>query len=126
MDNAMASEPLKISVLSSGDLLLDGQAVTLEGLETAMDGAAKAGAPAWYYPENAAGDPPAAAMEVMKLTTKPRLPIRLSSKPDFSDSVTSATPELDQMFAAMREKAAQHKIIILQPNGKHTLLPAPD
>ncbi len=121
----MATEPLKVSVLADGELLLDGQPVTLAELERAMDRAAKASAAVWYYRENPAGDPSPVALEVMKLITRNHLPVRLSSKPDFSDSVTSSsTRGLDQMFASMREKAAQRKIVILRPDGRHMLLPA--
>jgi hypothetical protein len=124
MNIAMAGEPLKVSVLADGSLLLHGQPVTLEELETAMDRAVEESAPVWYYRESASGDPPPAALEVMKLITRHRLPVRLSTRPDFSDS---GTPALDQMFAAMRQTAAQqHKMMILRPDGKHTAMAALD
>jgi hypothetical protein len=79
-----------------------------------------------YYRENAAGEPPPAAMEVMKLIVSNRLPVRLSTKPDFSDAVGPQDPGLEKIFGAMREKAAQRNLVVLRPDGRHLLLPAMD
>ena len=113
-----------MSVLATGDLLLDGQQVTLAELEQAMDQAAKDGAAIWYYREHGAGEPPPVAMEVLKLVTRNKLPIRLSSKPDFSDTVTPALPDLEQVFAPIRQKASQRQLVIVRPDVKVMLLPA--
>src|SRR5205823_3143630 len=89
-----------------------------------MQRGAEAKAVVWYYRQDANGEPHPTAMEVMKLITANRLPVRLSSKPDFSDSVTPADAGLETMFAAMREKAAQGFVVILRPDGRHMVLPA--
>ena len=121
---------LKVGVLANGELLLDGQAVTLDELERAIGQGAQAGAAVWYYRwyyrENAAGEAPAVAMDVMRLITVNRLPVRLSAQPDFSDTVAPATPGLEQTFATIREKAAQRQIAILRPDGRYLLLPVPE
>ena len=117
---------LKVGVLANGELLLDGQAVTLDDLERAIGQGAQAGAAVWYYRENAAGEAPAVAMDVMRLITVNRLPVRLSAQPDFSDTVAPATPGLEQTFATIREKAAQRQIVILRPDGRYLLLPVPE
>ena len=117
-------DPLKVSVLADGQLLLDDQPVTLAVLGDAMQRGAEAKAVVWYYRQDADGEPHPAAMEVMKLITANRLPVRLSSKPDFSDSVTPADAGLETMFAAMRQKAAQGFVVILRPDGRHMVLPA--
>src|SRR5713226_301975 len=83
---------LKVSVLATGELLLDGQPVTLPALEQALGQAPKDDTVVWYYRENAVGDPPSVVAEVMKLITANRLPVRLSSRPDFSDTVTPNLP----------------------------------
>jgi hypothetical protein len=114
--------PLKVSVLADGRLLLDGQPATLSAVGQAMDAAGK-DAVVWYYRENATAEPPLVAKEVMKLVTSHLLPVRLSSLPDFSDSVTPATAGLERLFAPIREKASQRNLVILRPNGQYLLLP---
>jgi len=116
---------LKISVLSSGSLLLDGQPVSLTDLAGSLEQAAKAGATVWYYRQNAAGAAPPEAMEVMRLVAANRLKVRLSSKPDFSDSVIPPPVPPEELFARMRERALQGYLAILRPDGHSMLLPAP-
>lgn len=41
----------------------------------------------WYYREAGQAEPPPEAAEVIKAVIENRLPIRLSSRPDFSDAV---------------------------------------
>ena len=117
---------LKVSVLASGALLLDGQPVTLAALESAIDQGAKNGAVIWYYREKAEEDPPPLAMDVLKAVTRNKLPIRMSSKPDFSDTITPALPDLEKTFASIRQRAAQRQLLILRPDGKVMTLPALD
>ncbi len=112
---------LKISILAEGTILLNGDPVTLEQLAPALD---HAGA-VWYYRENAAGAAPPAATEVMKLIVARKLPLRLSTLPDFSDSVTPQKPSgMASLFAAIRQRAAQRQIVILRPDNKTMLVPA--
>jgi hypothetical protein len=115
---------LKVSILATGELLLDGQPVTLPALEQALGQAPKDDTVVWYYRENAVGDPPAVVAEVMKLITANRLPVRLSSRPDFSDTVTPELPDLEKVFPPIREKAAQGQLVILRPDGRVMQLPA--
>ena len=115
---------LKVSVLATDELLLDGQPVALPALEQALGQAPKDDAVVWYYREDAAGDPPAVAAEVMKLITANRLPVCLSSRPDFSDTVTPELPDLENVFRPLREKATQGQLVILRPDGRVMQLPA--
>jgi hypothetical protein len=78
---------VKISVLSNGDILEDDHKVTFEQIATRLKEAKAANGAVWYYREAAGNDPPANAMKVMKLVVENRLPITLSTKPDFSDFV---------------------------------------
>ena len=83
----MASPILKVSVLVSGAVLLDGEPVSLEALGAKLE-SLKADRPVvWYYREAAGGEPPTEAMQVMKLVVDKQIPISLCSKPDFSDYV---------------------------------------
>lgn len=114
---------LKISVSSNGELSLAERPVTLTELAEALKQAAASKAEVWYYRELAASEPLPIAAEVLKLITGFRLPIRLSSKPDFSDSVT-ISERAEQVFAQIREKAAQRFIVVLRPDGRTMALPA--
>jgi hypothetical protein len=71
----MASAILKVSVLASGSVLLNGEAVSLDQLRERIE-AQKAARPViWYYREAAGGEPPPEALQVMKLVVENRLPI---------------------------------------------------
>lgn len=121
----MAETILKVSVLADGRVLLDGNPVTLDGLAAAMDAPPKEGKAVWYYRENAGKEPPAAGLQVLKLLTDRRLPVRLSTKPDFSDTVTPESASgMAPVFKLIRERAAQRQLVILRPDGRPLLLPA--
>ncbi len=80
---------LKLSVLSSGAVLLDGQPVHFEQLQRALETAKRDEGIVWYYRESAAQSPPQHALQVLNLVVQNQLRISLSSKPDFSDYVDS-------------------------------------
>lgn len=78
----------KVSVLSTGKVLLNGKPTTLAALNTALGSLAASKGVVWYYREAAeAAEPPAVSMQVIELVIKHRLPISMSTKPDFSDAV---------------------------------------
>jgi hypothetical protein len=113
---------LKLSVHASGDLLLNGEPATMAEVQPAIENLAKEGGIVWYYRENAAGGAPPATKAILDLVVKYRLPVRLSSKPDFSDSIAPPQSPLDQMFAQMRQRAAQGILMLLRPDGKPMML----
>ena len=78
---------LKISVLASGAILLDGQPADLEQLDAALQRAKQNHGQVWYYREAAGAQPPAAGLAVIQRVVQHKLPISLSSKADFSDWV---------------------------------------
>jgi biopolymer transport protein ExbD len=78
---------LKISVLKSGEICVDNKTVTLDALDTFLAENAKKNGVVWYYREAGKEEPPAQAMETMKLVAKHQRPISMSSKPDFSDTI---------------------------------------
>lgn len=121
----MAAETiLKVSVLANGGLLLDGNSVTLDCLSSALAQGAKNGAAVWYYRENAIGELPAGAQDILKLITGYRMPVRLCALPDFSDSAASGTSPLAQLFDAIRLKAQEGSLVIVRPDGRKVSLPA--
>jgi hypothetical protein len=85
---AVAAEPvLKVSVLANAQLKINGSVSTLAQLDAALAKLKIGGGVVWYYRESAAGEPPAVAMDAIKLVVKHQLPISMSTKPDFSDAV---------------------------------------
>jgi hypothetical protein len=78
---------LKVSVLQSGKLLADGTEVSLDGLDDRLAQVKSQNGVVWYYRELSQGQPPLAALEVMKLVVKHSVPVSMSSKPDFSDTI---------------------------------------
>jgi len=122
----MVATILKVSLMSDGALLLDSKPVTPSELAAALDAAPSGESVVWYYRENATGEAPPIATEVMKLVTERRLPIRLSTKPDFSDSFQpeAGGSVYDQIFAVIRKGAAERQLKILRPDGKLLGIPA--
>lgn len=78
---------LKISVLKSGEILADGNKVSLQDLDSLIaDNAQKKGL-VWYYREAGQAEPPPQAKQVIQIVIKYKRPISMSSKPDFSDTL---------------------------------------
>ena len=78
---------LKVTVTANGEITVDGQRVTLNQLSARLTELKQAGGNVWYFRENPSAEPHMNAMKVMELVADNKLPIRLSSKPDFSDYV---------------------------------------
>ena len=86
--SAGAEPPLaKISALASGKTLLNGKPSDLTALEREFERLQKLKGEVWYYRENAQAEPRPEAMAIIKLVLKYKLPISMSSKPDFSDYI---------------------------------------
>jgi hypothetical protein len=80
----------KIKVNRYGVILLNDDAVTIQALRASLSKLGRsAGSVVWYYRENPAGEPHPNAMLVLQAIVDAKLPVKLSTKPDFSDSVGS-------------------------------------
>ena len=78
----------KIKVSREGLISLNDQSVTIEELKASLLKIAQtAGSAVSYYRENSAGKHHPNAVLVMNAIVGARLPVRLSTKPDFSDWV---------------------------------------
>ncbi len=77
----------RISVLASGTILLDDEAATIAEVKRALERMKTTRSTVWYYRESGKGEPPTQAIEVFKLIVENKLPISLSTQPDFSDYV---------------------------------------
>jgi hypothetical protein len=87
VSSTLGDEVVKITVRSSGSVLLDGRPITLPDLERRFKALKAADGTVWYHRENATRGGPPEASAVVRLIIKYKLPIRLSTKPDFSDYV---------------------------------------
>jgi hypothetical protein len=77
----------RIRVSRDGTVFYEGRPTTLEGLRTSLAELRAQQGVVWYYREAAATEPPPQAMAVIQLVIAHRLPISMSTMPDFSDVV---------------------------------------
>jgi biopolymer transport protein ExbD len=77
----------KIAVSAKGAVSLDGKPITVDALKERLTDLKKRDGVVWYYREAGDREPPLQAMQVMKLLVDARLPISMSTKPDYSDVV---------------------------------------
>ena len=78
---------IKVQSLSSGDIIIDGQKITIADLQRILATAKGTDARVWYYREGAQAEPTPAQFTTFKALVDAGLPIMLSTKPDFSDYV---------------------------------------
>ena len=78
---------IKVAVFADGRITADGKPVTIDSLRKSFKTLAAKKGTVWYYREAAQREPPPQAMQVIKAVVDARLPIRLSSRPDYSDSI---------------------------------------
>ena len=81
---------LRVAVYVDGRLTVDGAPSTLSALHDSLRRLSAQHGAIWYYREAPQAEPPAIALQVMKLLADSQLPLRLSSRPDYSDSVTAS------------------------------------
>lgn len=83
-----AARIAKIKVNHEGIILLNDATVTIEALRVSLSKLGQsAGSAVWFYRENPAGEPHPNAMLVLQAIVDAKLPVRMSTKPDFSDSI---------------------------------------
>lgn len=85
--NSPETPATRISVLASGKILLDGAETSIAEVKRALEKVKAKRGMVWYYRESGKGEPPVQAIEAFKLIVESKLPISLSTKPDFSDYV---------------------------------------
>ena len=78
---------LKVAVFADGRLTVDGTAATIQSLQVSLHTLSEKHGVVWYYREAGQQEPPPIAMDVMKAVVEAHLPIRLSSRPDYSDTI---------------------------------------
>ena len=79
---------LKVAVFADGRLTVDGAAATFQSLQTSLHTLSEKHGVVWYYREAGQQEPPSIATEVIQAVIDAKLPVRLSSRPDYADSIT--------------------------------------
>jgi hypothetical protein len=87
MVNSQEAKVAKISALSDGTILLNGAPADASAVDAEFTRLKKVGGAVWYYRQNADQEPNPKAMSIVELIVKHRLPVSMSTKPDFSDYV---------------------------------------
>jgi hypothetical protein len=133
---------LKIALMANGSIMVDGAPSNLDLLRTSISSIAQRKGMVWYYREAAHAQAPPEAVEIMRLIGKNRVPVRLSTQPDYSDSVgrdgkpvgrdgtpiqqpslQSPAENGEDKFGPVRTKAAQGQLVVVRPDGKFLLFP---
>lgn len=73
--------------MANGTIIVDGLPSNLDSLPTLISSIAQRKGMVWYYREAAHTKAPPQSVEIVKLLIKHRVPTRLSTQPDYSDSV---------------------------------------
>ena len=77
----------RIRVARTGEIWFDNTPVTLDALPPLLRELRAAGGAVWYYREEVDAEPAPEAMAVVRLVVEHRLPISMSTRPDFTDVV---------------------------------------
>jgi hypothetical protein len=81
----------RVSMLADGSLLIDGKVGSVKGLDTVLASLGQKGGRVWYYREQAGSEPSpelsAKIKDILDVIIRHQLPVSLSTKPDFSDSI---------------------------------------
>lgn len=78
---------MKIAVKADGRITIDGISVTMNEVRASLKTLSEQKGVVWYCREAGASDGPQQASEVIQAVVQNRLPIRLSSKPYYSDAI---------------------------------------
>ena len=84
-----AARVARIRVSNAGEIWCNDTRTTLESLRGTLRELRAGNGSVWYHRETGTAGPSPEAMAVVQLVIELRLPISLSTKPDFSDMVRS-------------------------------------
>jgi hypothetical protein len=80
---------LKIAVMADGRITMNGSPTTINSLRVSLKRLADLKGAVWYYREAGQGVAPPESAEIMQAVVENHLPIRLSSRHDYSDAISS-------------------------------------
>ncbi len=78
---------LKVAVFRDGHFTVDGADSSLPALRESLKRHSERKGVVWYYREAGQEEAPPVAMDVLKTMMEARLPIRMSSRADYSDTI---------------------------------------
>lgn len=78
---------LKIAVMADGRITADGSPTTIDSLRVSLQRLAEHQGVVWYYREGSQAMAPPESAKVIQAIIANQLPIRLSTRPDYSDAV---------------------------------------
>lgn len=78
---------LKIAVMSDGRITVDGSPATMDSVRDSLKRLAEQKGVVWYYREAGDAKAPPESTAIIQSIIENRLPIRLSSRPDYSDAI---------------------------------------
>jgi hypothetical protein len=78
---------LKIAVLADGRVTVDGSPATMDSVRASLKRLREQNGVVWYYREASNKQPSPQATEIIQVVIDNRLPIKLSSRPDYSDAI---------------------------------------
>jgi hypothetical protein len=78
---------LKVAIMADGRIVVNGSPSSIESLRESLKRLAEQKGVVWYYREAGQGEPPPQSAQVIQAVVENRLPIRLSSRPDYSDAI---------------------------------------
>jgi hypothetical protein len=78
---------LKIAVKADGRITVDGTPATIDSVRASLKRLAEQKGVVWYYREAGQGVAPSESIQVIQSVIDNRLPIRLSTHPDFSNAI---------------------------------------
>lgn len=78
---------LKIAVMLDGRLTVDGSPATMDSVRASLKRLAELKGVVWYYREAGQTAAPPESIAVIQSIIENRLPIRLSSRADYSDAI---------------------------------------
>ena len=78
---------MKVAVFADGRVTVNGAPSSIHALRESLRTLAEQHGAVWYYREAAQQEPPPIAIDVLQEIITARLTVRLSSKPDYSDSI---------------------------------------
>jgi hypothetical protein len=82
-----ATDVLRVQALRSGDFTIDGKPGTMPLLQSEIARIKDANGTVWFYREGASSEPTEKQFEIFKVIVEARVPISLSTEPDFSNYV---------------------------------------
>jgi hypothetical protein len=83
----MINKIAKISIFQTGEIRLDNKIISFEELTKELNLLKDHKGVVWYYRENPNAEPPSQALKVIELIINMKIPVKLSSEPDFSDHI---------------------------------------